>query len=332
MGAGQSMDELEQRIFEVNDDNFEQLALDIFRFQTQNNEVYRRYIELLKIDYSSISEIDEIPFLPISLFKTHNVYAGVGVPEATFSSSGTTGIETSKHNVAKLSVYETSFLKGFKLFYGNPKDYCILALLPSYLERQGSSLVYMVQKLIEESEHKSSGFFLHNHHDLVNILHEQEKMAQPSILIGVTFALLDLANRFTLNLSNTIVMETGGMKGRGKELVRSEMHGILKKSLGLSSVHSEYGMTELLSQAYSRGDGVFETPQWMKILTRDPYDPFTSLPFGHSGAINVIDLANIYSCSFIQTDDLGIVHQNDTFEVLGRMDGSQIRGCNLLVL
>lgn len=326
------MGEIEQRIFEVDERSFEQLALEVFQYQAQHNEVYRRYIELLKIDYSSISKIDEIPFLPISLFKTHTVYAGVGAPEATFSSSGTTGVETSKHNVAKLSVYETSFLNGFKLFYGNPKDYCILALLPSYLERQGSSLVYMVQRLIEESGHKSSGFFLNNHDELVRILLEQEKINQPTVVVGVTFALLDLANRFTLNLSNTVVMETGGMKGRGKELVRSDMHDILKKSLGIKSVHSEYGMTELLSQAYSKGDGIFETPPWMKVLTRDPYDPFSLMSFGQSGAINVIDLANIYSCSFIQTDDLGIVYPNGTFAILGRMDGSQIRGCNLLVL
>lgn len=326
------MGEIEQRIFEVDERSFEQLALEVFQYQAQHNEVYRRYIELLKIDYSSISKIDEIPFLPISLFKTHTVYAGVGAPEATFSSSGTTGVETSKHNVAKLSVYETSFLNGFKLFYGNPKDYCILALLPSYLERQGSSLVYMVQRLIEESGHKSSGFFLNNHDELVRILLEQEKINQPTVVVGVTFALLDLANRFTLNLSNTVVMETGGMKGRGKELVRSDMHDILKKSLGIKSVHSEYGMTELLSQAYSKGDGIFETPPWMKVLTRDPYDPFSLMSFGQSGAINVIDLANIYSCSFIQTDDLGMVYPNGTFAILGRMDGSQIRGCNLLVL
>ncbi|MDX9847719.1 MAG: acyltransferase [Tenuifilaceae bacterium] len=332
MGIEQSMGEIEQRIFEVDERSFEQLALEVFQYQAQHNEVYRRYIELLKIDYSSISKIDEIPFLPISLFKTHTVYAGVGAPEATFSSSGTTGVETSKHNVAKLSVYETSFLNGFKLFYGNPKDYCILALLPSYLERQGSSLVYMVQRLIEESGHKSSGFFLNNHDELVRILLEQEKINQPTVVVGVTFALLDLANRFTLNLSNTVVMETGGMKGRGKELVRSDMHDILKKSLGIKSVHSEYGMTELLSQAYSKGDGIFETPPWMKVLTRDPYDPFSLMSFGQSGAINVIDLANIYSCSFIQTDDLGMVYPNGTFAILGRMDGSQIRGCNLLVL
>ena len=332
MGIEQSIRELEQRIFEVNDLSFEQLALEVFQYQAQHNEVYRKYLEHLRVDYSSINRIDRIPFLPISLFKTHNVYAGVGAPEATFSSSGTTGAETSKHYVAKLSVYERSFLHGFKLFYGNPSDYCFLALLPSYLEREGASLVYMVQRLIEESRHKSSGFFLHNQDELVNILLEQEKIGQPTVVIGVTFALLELASQFSLNLTNTIVMETGGMKGRGKELVRSEMHEILKKSLGLKSVHSEYGMTELLSQAYSKGDGIFETPPWMKVLTRDPYDPFSVMSFGQSGAINIIDLANIYSCSFIQTDDLGIVYPNGTFEILGRMDGSQIRGCNLLVL
>jgi hypothetical protein len=325
------MVDLEKRIFEVDERSFEQLALDIFRYQVQSNEVYRKYIEHLRIDYFSIDKVEKIPFIPISLFKTHNVYTGDGVPEATFSSSGTTGSETSKHNIAKLSVYEKSFLNGFDNFYGSPSKYCFLALLPSYLEREGSSLVYMVQRLIEESGHKSSGFFLHNHDELVDIILEQEKAQQPSILIGVTFALIDLTTRFTLSLKNTIVMETGGMKGRGKEMLRSEVHSILKESFGVNTIHSEYGMTELLSQAYSKGGGVFECPSWMRVMARDPYDPFAILPRGKTGALNIIDLANLNSCSFIQTDDLGLVNSNDSFEVLGRMDGSQIRGCNLLV-
>jgi len=319
-------------VFDVTGANFEQVALEVFRFQAEHNDVYKEYLNILRVKPSEVQSIYHIPYLPIALFKSHNVYVGDSLPQAIFTSSGTTGAETSKHPVRYLSLYEQSFLAGFRRFYGDPAGYAILALLPSYLEREGSSLVYMVQRLIKESGCSMSGFFLSEHKKLVDIIAGVERDRQPTILIGVTFALLELATRYNLSLGSTIVMETGGMKGRGKELTRSEMHKLLTEAFGVQQIHSEYGMTELLSQAYSKGDGIFETPPWMRVLVRDPYDPFTMLPKNSSGAINVIDLANLYSCSFIQTDDLGRLFDDDTFEVLGRMDGSQVRGCNLLVL
>jgi phenylacetate-coenzyme A ligase PaaK-like adenylate-forming protein len=323
---------LENQIFGVNNSSFDRLALDIFRYQASHNQVYGKFIELLRVIPEEVENLEDIPFLPISLFKTQKVSIDGLSPEIVFSSSGTTGIETSKHHVASQSLYEKSFLSGFNLFYGDPSKYCILALLPSYLERDGSSLVYMVNMLINESKQPQSGFFLHNHNQLVDIITKLEARNQPAILLGVTFALLDLADQFKLDLKSTIVMETGGMKGRGEELIRSQVHTKIHKSFGLESVHSEYGMTELLSQAYSKGNGVFNTPPWMRVMVRDPYDPFTFLHNERSGALNIIDLANIYSCSFIQTDDAGIIHNDGSFEVLGRMDGSQIRGCNLMVI
>ncbi len=321
-----------ERVFSVSESNFEPLALEVFRFQAEHNSVYKKYLDILRINPNEVLSITEIPFLPISFFKTHNVYIGHRSPEVIFTSSGTTGVETSKHRVQSIKVYEQSFLQGFKRFYGDLSQYCVLALLPAYLERQGSSLVYMVQRLIEESKHSQSGFFLNNHEELMAVVAEQEEHKQPTILIGVTFALLDLASRHNLSLKNTIVMETGGMKGRGRELTRNEMHRVLIDAFGVNEIHSEYGMTELLSQAYSKGNGRFEPPPWMRVLVRDPYDPFSIRPSEFSGALNIIDLANIYSCSFIQTDDLGRLHNDYSFEILGRMDGSQVRGCNLLVL
>jgi hypothetical protein len=322
---------LEQRIFKTTSSNFQDIALEVFCYQAASNRVYADYLNLLKIVPQSITTITGIPFLPISFFKTHRVIVDGKKAESTFISSGTTGSETSKHHVASLQLYERSFLGTFQKFYGIPSDYCILALLPSYLEREGSSLIYMVNKLIEESKHPQSGFYLEDYKQLVDVLLEQEKNGQKTILLGVTYALLELANNYKLKLSNTIIMETGGMKGRGKELVRKEVHHILREAFGVKVVHSEYGMTELHSQAYSLGNGIFQCPQWMLVFCRDPYDPFTILPQGRTGALNIIDLANLYSCSFIQTDDLGTVFSDGTFEVIGRMDGSQIRGCNLLV-
>jgi phenylacetate-coenzyme A ligase PaaK-like adenylate-forming protein len=326
------------RIFNVSPPYFDQLALEIFKYQVANNEVYSKYIEYLGVNPINIKKLDDIPFLPISFFKTHRVQIGKKSPEIVFTSSGTSGAETSKHNVLSLKIYEDSFLKGFNLFYGAPSNYCILALLPAYLERKGSSLVYMANHLIKGNNHPQSGFFLNNIDDLIEVLKNLDSKNQPTILIGVTFALLDLASRLGLEskqsfgFSNTIVIETGGMKGRGKELIRNELHQVLNTAFGTKTIHSEYGMTELLSQAYSKGNGIFHCPPWMRIIARDPYDPFHNLPTEKSGALNVIDLANIYSCSFIQTDDLGITYSDGSFEVLGRMDGSQIRGCNLLVL
>lgn len=323
---------VENKIFSISTSNFEKLALEVFRFQSQANPVYKRYLEILKVDALKTNSINEIPFLPISFFKSQKVLADNFLPQKIFTSSGTTGSETSKHFVASLALYEKSFRKSFELFYGNVSDYCILALLPSYLEREGSSLVYMASDLIEKSNNPSSGFYLNNTSELVDALLKAESQGKPCLLLGVTFALLDLAKSVKLSLKNTIVMETGGMKGRGKELIRDEVHTILKEAFGVSAIHSEYGMTELLSQAYSYGNGIFRCPPWMAIRIRDPYDPFTLIAEGKTGAINIIDLANLYSCSFIQTDDLGLVATNGSFEVHGRMDGSQIRGCNLLTL
>lgn len=324
--------ELIDRIFNHSPQHFEELSLEVFRYQALNNEVYAKYISLLDLDINQIHSIDKIPFIPISFFKTHRVITGEQESQVVFSSSGTTGMVPSKHYVFDAQVYERSFLEGFRLFYGDVSNYVVLALLPSYLEREGSSLIYMVDRLIADSGRDESGFYLHNQESLVQQLQQLEAAGQPTLLIGVTFALLELAAKYSLRLKNTIVMETGGMKGRGKEPVRSEVHHALMKSFGLTEIHSEYGMTELLSQAYSKGNGVFQPPPWMKILVHDPYDPFGYLPAERSGALNIIDLANIHSCSFIQTDDLGLVHPDGTFEVQGRMDGSPIRGCSLLVL
>jgi phenylacetate-coenzyme A ligase PaaK-like adenylate-forming protein len=321
------------RIFNINNtDEFEEVALDIFKFQYENNEVYRDFCVHLKKSPKNVSSSLKIPFLPISFFKTHRVVSTQKEPETIFTSSGTTQSATSKHFVPDITLYEDSFLRAFELFYGKPEEFCILALLPSYLEREGSSLIYMVNSLIEKSGHENSGFYLHNLDELREKLQELEQKGTKTLLIGVSFALLDLAEESPLSLKNTIVMETGGMKGRRKELIREDLHQILKKGLGIDHIHSEYGMTELLSQGYSKGNGIFNTPPWMKIITRDTEDPLTVHPYGKTGGINVIDLANLYSCSFIATQDLGKIHPDGTFEVLGRFDDSDIRGCNLMVL
>lgn len=321
------------RIFNINNaDEFDTLALDVFRFQYENNEVYQQFCDHLKKTPQNVSDHLQIPFLPISFFKSYKVLSTQKEAKTIFTSSGTTQSITSKHYVPDLKLYEESFLKAFKTFYGSPEELCILALLPSYLEREGSSLIYMVNNLIDTSKHADSGFYLNNLDELYQKLQELDKSGTKTLLIGVSFALLDLAEQFPMHLKNTIVMETGGMKGRRKELIREELHLILKNGLGVNKIHSEYGMTELLSQGYSKGDGIFETPSWMKIITRDTEDPLTIQSNGKTGGINVIDLANIYSCSFIATQDLGKTYPNGTFEVLGRFDDSDIRGCNLMVL
>ncbi|REE83754.1 acyl-protein synthetase LuxE [Lutibacter oceani] len=318
------------KLHSVND--FNKTALNIFRFQATNNLVYQKFLSLLNTDISSIKNINEIPFLPIQFFKSHTVISSTKPIEEVFLSSGTTGVTQSKHFVTDLSIYETSFNKGFEFFYGSIENFTVLALLPSYLERDGSSLIYMVNDLIKKSKKPKSGFYLNNLDKLWKNLVELDQKGEKILLIGVSFALLDLVEKFNFNLKNTIVIETGGMKGRRKELIREELHEILCKGFGVEKIHSEYGMTELLSQAYSKGNGIFECPPWMKILTRDTEDALTILPEGKSGGINVIDLANINSCSFIATQDLGKTYTNGTFEVLGRFDNSDIRGCNLLVL
>ena len=320
-------------IFKINSkSDFEDLTFQIFKHQFKNNRVYRSFCDLLYKNPSDINKIEDIPFLPIQFFKSHHVISSTEPIKQIFSSSGTTGSITSKHHVTDLKVYESSFNKGFKQFYGNIEDYTILALLPSYLERKGSSLVYMVDHLIKASKKPKSGFYLNNLSDLKDNLIELDSKEKKVILIGVSYALLDLIELHQFKLKNTIIMETGGMKGRRKELIKQEFHSILKKGFGVDFIHSEYGMTELLSQAYSKGNGVFECPKWMKILTRDTEDALTIQPFGKTGGINVIDLANINSCSFIATQDLGKVHPNNTFEIIGRFDNSDIRGCNLMVL
>ena len=314
-----------------NSTEFEKQALLTFEFQYQNIPVYHQFVNLLGVQPSSVKSIEQIPFLPISVFKTHPVLLEGATPKVTFMSSGTTGMEKSKHLVLDPSIYEESFRKGFQYFYGDIKDYTILALLPSYLEQGESSLVYMVDDLIKSSKNPHSGFYLNNYAELVDKLVTLDKEGKKTILLGVSYALLDLTEQFDLQLKHTIVMETGGMKGRRKEMVKEELHAVLKEGFGVQEIHSEYGMTELLSQGYSKGKGIFETPPWMKILIRDATDPLTLLKNEQSGGINVIDLSNFYSCAFIATQDLGKMHSETTFSILGRFDNSDIRGCNLLL-
>jgi hypothetical protein len=321
-----------ENIFAINyKANFEELAIKVFRYQAKNCDVYNAFIKGLKIDSALVDKIEHIPFMPVEFFKLHKVMAGDGDAEVVFTSSGTTGMITSSHSVTDVSWYVQSFRKAFQLFYGDIKNYTVLALLPSYLEREGSSLIYMARDLITQSANSDSGFFLYNHQELYNILQKQKVARKPTLLIGVTFALLDFVEQYQIDFPGLIVMETGGMKGRRKEMIREELHNTLCAGFGVQSIHSEYGMTELLSQAYSKGEGIFKAPPWMKIITRDTNDPFTLVDAGKTGGVNVIDLANINSCSFIATQDLGKVYEDGSFEVLGRFDNSDIRGCNLLI-
>ena len=312
--------------------DFTKVTLNVFKHQFKNNKVYRSFCDLLYIHPSDVKKVDEIPFLPIQFFKNRRVISSLDEVQETFSSSGTTGNTTSKHFVTDIELYKESYTKGFSHFYGEIKEYVVLALLPNYLERKGSSLVFMVDDLIKKTNNPESGFYLNNLSELAQKLQELDKKEQKVLLIGVSFALLDLIETKQFNLKNTIIMETGGMKGRRKELIREELHQILQLGFGVDQIHSEYGMTELLSQAYSKGNGIFKTPPWMKILTRDTEDALTIQQKGKTGGINVIDLANYNSCSFIATQDLGKVHQNNTFEIIGRFDNSDIRGCNLMIL
>jgi phenylacetate-coenzyme A ligase PaaK-like adenylate-forming protein len=323
---------LTNQIFSIHTDaEFTETALAVFQHQALNCAVYKSYISHLNIDPSTVSALDQIPFLPISFFKTQEVLTGSGKPMITFTSSGTTGTVQSRHFVTDLSLYDQSFNQAFQHFYGETKNICILALLPSYQEREGSSLIYMVDSLIDQSEHPDSGYFLHNQRDLLATLNKLKVAKQKTILIGVTYALLDFVEQYSLNFPELIVMETGGMKGKRKEMVREELHAVLQAGFGVSSIHSEYGMTELLSQAYSSGKGIFNCPAWMKIKLRDTNDPLSPALEGRAGGINVIDLANLNSCAFLATQDLGKVYHDGSFEVLGRFDNSDIRGCNLMV-
>lgn len=308
----------------------EQLALNTFKFQYINIKVYREFCDYLKIKPEAVTSISKIPFLPIQFFKSHTILEDQTPFEKVFSSSGTTGSITSKHYIKDLNIYKKSYSKAFQQFIGQEEDLCILALLPSYLEREDSSLIYMVNDLIEKSNHPKSGFYLDTSTNLIETIEILEKTNQKTLLIGVSYALLDLIELQIFQLKHTKVMETGGMKGRRKEMVKEELHEILKKGFGVSKIYSEYGMTELLSQAYSMGDGIFNCPPWMKVLTRDPEDALSYVN-NKTGGINVIDLANIYSCSFIATQDLGKVYTDGSFEIMGRFDESDIRGCNLMV-
>ncbi|MBV8391202.1 MAG: acyl transferase [Mucilaginibacter sp.] len=321
-----------QQVFSIScNQQFTETALQAFRFQAQNCAVYKEFITNLKTDIDAVDSVEKIPFLPISFFKSHDVLSSTDKVQVTFTSSGTTGMINSRHLVTDVSWYEESFRRAFDLFYGDIRDYCVLALLPSYLEREGSSLIFMAEDLVKRSENPDSGFYLYNHNDLFAQLIKQQKAKKPTLLIGVTFALLEFVEQHQINFPGLIVMETGGMKGRRKEMIREELHETLCKGFGVNAIHSEYGMTELLSQAYSDGNGIFNCPPWMKIITRDTNDPLTILDNDKTGGINVIDLANINSCSFIATQDLGKIYKNGSFEALGRFDNSDIRGCNLLI-
>lgn len=321
---------LAEQIFKVRPHNFESTALKVFEYQYQNVAVYNEFCNALRKSPGNVSELRHIPFLPISLFKTHRITDNETQEELLFESSTTTGSIPSKHYVASAQLYEQSFNTCFRLFYGEPSEYTILALLPSYLERGNSSLVYMANKLIQQSADTTSGFFMYNQHELNEVLIKLRDNKKKTLLLGVTYALLDFATAYKIYFPNLVVMETGGMKGRGKEITRGEVHQQLNEAFGTTQVHSEYGMTELLSQAYSKQNGLFCCPPWMQVFVRDIHDPFSYVENGKTGALNVIDLANLHSCSFIATDDLGRTDFNGNFEVLGRNDVSEVRGCNLM--
>jgi phenylacetate-coenzyme A ligase PaaK-like adenylate-forming protein len=313
------------------DEDFNALALDLFRLHAERNPVYRGFLSALGRDPAGMRLVEDIPFLPISAFRSQRVLLEGLEPAITFTSSGTTGSITSSHHVPRPELYERSFLTSFTAAYGDPSGWRILALLPAYLERPGSSLVYMARKLISASGDPLSGTYLYQYDQLADVLRQSEAEAKPTLLLGVTFALLDLAEAHPMPLKHTAVIETGGMKGRRPELVREELHAILKSAFSLEAVHSEYGMTELLSQAWSQGEGVYRCPPWMRVALRDVNDPLSRVEAGRTGGIDIIDLCNIASCPFISTQDLGRLHADGWFEVLGRFDNSDVRGCNLMV-
>ena len=318
------------KIFNVDYQNFDQIAFEVFKFQYKNNTVYKSYCDLLKKTPSNVENISRIPFLPISFFKSHSVICTKKY-DKVFYSSGTTNDNISKHYVSDINIYEKSFLKNFIDNYGDPKEYVILGLLPNYMENENSSLIYMVNNLIELSKSNDSGFFLKEYDHIIEKMKSLSRKNKTIILIGVSYALLDLTINKNLNLENTIIIETGGMKGRRKEMIKKELHETLKKRTGLKKIHSEYGMTEMLSQAYSKRDGIFSCPNWMRVFIRDINDPNFLYSNNRSGGINIIDLANFNSCSFIATEDMGSLHENGNFEIMGRIDHSDTRGCNLLV-
>nr|WP_306551073.1 acyl transferase [Daejeonella sp.] len=321
-----------KRIFSISDDQeFEAISLEVFKYQVQHCQVYGRFVANLGINLDLVKDHKSIPYLPIEFFKSQKIYCGTALADEIFSSSGTSGMAQSQHLVKDISVYIESYRKAFQLFYGDISKYAILALLPSYQEREGSSLIYMVNDFIGLSNQLKSGYFLYNHQSLADTLTELKESKIPTLLIGVTYALLDFVESHSIEFPELIVMETGGMKGKRKEILRTELHQILCEGFGVPVIHSEYGMTELLSQAYSKGGGIFHCPPWMKVITRDTNDPLSLLAHEQTGGINIIDLANINSCSFLATQDLGRTFHDGSFEILGRYDNSDIRGCNLLV-
>ncbi len=328
----QTLYKIEDDIFNINSESrFVELALKIFNYQYQNNIIYQQWVNFLNVKPAEVKILTQIPFLPIEFFKNNKVISSnLNSETVVFTSSSTTSQTPSQHFVNNITMYENSFLKGFRMFYGNPENYCILALLPNYLERKNSSLVYMFNKLIKESKHADSGFFRNNTNDLIVVIERLKLTNQKVILAGVSYALMDLADKIKLN-QNFIVMETGGMKGKRKEILKEELHNYLKKGFEINNIHSEYGMTELLSQAYSKGTGKFECPPWMRILIREITDPLNIRADNKSGGLNIIDLANVYSCSFIATKDLGKLNEHNQLELLGRYDNSDVRGCNLMM-
>ena len=324
------MKKIDDEIFNINSESeFNNLCMKAFDFQMKNNKIYKEYSNII-LKGNELNSIKKIPFLPIEFFKTDQIICTGQKIEEIFLSSGTTGNQ-SKHLISDLGIYKKSFRKSFDQFYGNISEYCILSLLPNYRERESSSLIYMVDDLIKNSQHPKSGFYLNNYKGLSSTLQELEEIGQKTILIGVSYALLDLADQFPQKLKHTIIMETGGTKGERKELIKEELHKILKNAFSLNKIHSEYGMTELLSQSYSKGDNIFKSPTWKRILIRDVNDPLTIIGNDKTGGINIIDLANIYSCPFIATQDLGKTFDDGSFSVLGRFDNSDVRGCNLLI-
>lgn len=322
---------MKNRIFNIqNQQEFDALTLQVYHYQREHCAVFKRYCKLLGID--TVRYVKDIPFLPIQFFKTQKVISSIDPIATTFTSSGTTGMVTSQHHVTDLDYYQRSLDDSFKINYGHLRDYAILALLPHYLERNGSSLVHMAQRWIKQSNHVDSGFYLDNYKELAHVLKRLNNEKQPVILLGVTFALLQLANDFPMKLPYTTIIETGGMKGMRKEMIKTELHSILKTAFAKAKLHSEYGMTELLSQAYAHDAVHFTTPPWMQVSARDTNDALSSVAHGKTGGLNIIDLANYNSCSFIATQDLGKVYSDGSFEILGRFDHSDIRGCNLMVV
>ncbi|MDZ7739152.1 MAG: acyltransferase [Bacteroidales bacterium] len=327
------MDALLNEVFSISTGkDFEAAALKIFRYQAEHNPLYSLWIKELGVDPEKVLRLSSIPFMPVSFFRDRKIITGSHEAEKVFVSSGTTGMRRSRHYIAELSVYERSLSDCFNIFYGDPAAYVIMALLPSYLEQGESSLVYMAERLITLSGSDHSGFFIYDYDLLKEGIERLRDADRKILLLGVSYALLDFAEYAAVSMKGHIVMETGGMKGRRREMTREELHDSLKEGFDTDSIHSEYGMTELLSQAYSAGDGMYYSPPWMKVLIRDPHDPFSFLPHGRTGAVIIIDLANIHSCSFIETSDLGLSYPDGSFRISGRFDNSDIRGCNLLAV